>query len=78
MGDIIGDLNSRRGRIDTMEDLMGAKLVKAFVPLANMFGYTSNIRSMSQGHLATTMELAQYEEVPPNVAQEIIEKARNK
>ena len=78
MGDIIGDLNSRRGRIDTMEDLMGgAKLVKAFVPLANMFGYTSDIRSMSQGRAASTMELAQYEEVPPNVAQEIIEK-RNK
>ena len=78
MGDIIGDLNSRRGRIDAMEDLMGgAKLVKAFVPLANMFGYTSDIRSMSQGRAASTMELAQYEEVPPNVAQEIIEK-RNK
>lgn len=78
MGDIIGDLNSRRGRIDSMEDLMGgAKLIKAFVPLAQMFGYTSDLRSMSQGRAASTMELAQYEEVPPNVAQEIIEK-RNK
>ncbi len=78
MGDIIGDLNGRRGRIDAMEDLMGgAKLIKAFVPLANMFGYTSDLRSMSQGRAASTMELAQYEEVPPNVAQEIIEK-RNK
>lgn len=75
MGDIIGDLNSRRGRIDSMEDLMGGtKLIKAFVPLANMFGYTGDIRSMSQGRAASTMELAQYEEVPPNVAQEIIEK----
>lgn len=75
MGDIIGDLNSRRGRIDSMEDLMGgAKLIKAFVPLANMFGYTGDIRSMSQGRAASTMELSQYEEVPPNVAQEIIEK----
>lgn len=75
MGDIIGDLNSRRGRIESMEDLMGgAKLVKAFVPLANMFGYTSDIRSMSQGRAASTMELADYEEVPPNVAAEIIEK----
>lgn len=75
MGDIIGDLNSRRGRIDAMEDLMGgAKLVKAIVPLANMFGYTGDIRSMSQGRAASTMELAHYEEVPPNVAQEIIEK----
>ncbi len=75
MGDVIGDLNSRRGRIDAMEDIPGgAKLVRAFVPLANMFGYTNDIRSMSQGRAASTMELAQYEEVPPNVAQEIIEK----
>jgi elongation factor G len=75
MGDVIGDLNSRRGRIDAMEDLNGgAKLVRAFVPLASMFGYTNDVRSMSQGRAASTMELAQYEEVPPNVAQEIIEK----
>ena len=75
MGDIIGDLNARRGRIESMEDLMGgAKLIKAIVPLANMFGYTGDIRSMSQGRAASTMELAHYEEVPPNVAQEIIEK----
>ncbi|MAU33853.1 elongation factor G [Candidatus Saccharibacteria bacterium] len=79
MGDIIGDLNSRRGRIDAMEDIPGgAKLVRAFVPLANLFGYTNDIRSMSQGRAASTMELAQYEEVPPNVAQEIVEKRTNK
>jgi len=79
MGDVIGDLNSRRGRIEAMEDLSGgAKLIKAFVPLASMFGYTSDIRSMSQGRAASTMELAQYEEVPPNVAQEIIEKRSSK
>jgi elongation factor G len=79
MGDVIGDLNARRGRIEAMEDLMaGAKLIKAFVPLANMFGYTGDIRSMSQGRAASTMELAQYEEVPPNVAQEIIEKRSSK
>ncbi|MCL2451579.1 elongation factor G [Candidatus Saccharibacteria bacterium] len=75
MGDVIGDLNSRRGRIDAMDDLMGgAKQITAFVPLANLFGYTTDLRSMSQGRAASTMELAQYEEVPPNVAQEIIEK----
>lgn len=79
MGDVIGDLNSRRGRIEAMEDLQGgAKLVKAFVPLAQMFGYTNDVRSMSQGRAASTMELAQYEEVPPNVAQEIIEKRSSK
>lgn len=79
MGDIIGDLNARRGRIESMDDLMGgAKLIRAFVPLASMFGYTGDIRSMSQGRAASTMELAQYEEVPPNVAQEIIEKRASK
>jgi elongation factor G len=79
MGDIIGDLNARRGRIDAMEDIPGgAKLIRAFVPLSNLFGYTNDIRSMSQGRAASTMELAQYEEVPPNVAQEIIEKRTNK
>lgn len=75
MGDVIGDLNSRRGRIESMEDLQGgAKLIRAFVPLASMFGYTNNLRSMSQGRAASTMEIGQYEEVPPNIAQEIIEK----
>lgn len=77
MGDVIGDLNSRRGRIEAMEDLQGgAKLVRAIVPLASMFGYTSDLRSMSQGRAASTMELETYEEVPPNVAQEIIEKRK--
>ena len=74
MGDIIGDLNSRRGRIDSMDDLQGsAKLITGEVPLANMFGYTSDLRSMSQGRAASTMELSSYEEVPPNIAEEIIE-----
>ncbi|MCL2038393.1 elongation factor G [Candidatus Saccharibacteria bacterium] len=79
MGDVIGDLNSRRGRIDAMEDLQGgAKLIRAFVPLANLFGYTSDLRSMSQGRAASTMEIYAYEEVPPNVAAEIIEKRSSK
>ncbi len=79
MGDIIGDLNSRRGRIEEMEDLNGgAKLIRGFVPLSNMFGYTSDLRSMSQGRAASTMELAQYEEVPPNIMQEIVEKRSSK
>lgn len=79
MGDVIGDLNSRRGRIEAMDDLSaGIKLIKAAVPLANMFGYTGDLRSMSQGRAASTMELSVYEEVPPNVAQEIIEKRSSK
>lgn len=78
MGDVIGDLNSRRGRVESMEDLMGgAKQIKGFAPLVNLFGYTTDLRSMSQGRAASSMELAQYEEVPPNVAQDIIDK-RNK
>ena len=75
MGDVIGDINSRRGRIDEMEDLQGGvKLIKAFCPLANLFGYTGDLRGMTQGRAYSTMELHGYEEVPPNVAQEIIEK----
>ena len=54
MGDVIGDLNSRRGRVESMEDLMGgAKLIKGFAPLANLFGYTTDLRSMSQGRAAS-------------------------
>lgn len=79
MGDVIGDINSRRGRVDEMEDLNGgAKLIKAFAPLANLFGYTGDLRGMSQGRAASSMELHGYEEVPPNVAQEIIEKRNSK
>ena len=79
MGDVIGDLNSRRGRIDAMEDRdNGVKVITGFVPLANMFGYTSDLRGMSQGRAASTMELFGYEEVPPNIAQEIIEKRNSK
>jgi len=78
MGDVIGDLNGRRGRIDAMDDRHGAKVVTAHVPLASMFGYTTELRSMSQGRAASTMELDAYEEVPPNVAQEIIESRSKK
>jgi elongation factor G len=74
MGDVIGDLNSRRGRIESMDDRHGAKVVTAMVPLAEMFGYTTDLRSMSQGRAASTMELSQYEEVPPNVAEAVIAK----
>ena len=79
MGDVIGDLNSRRGRVENMEDRdNGVKIISGFVPLANMFGYTSDLRGMSQGRAASTMELNGYEEVPPNIAQEIIEKRNSK
>ncbi len=74
MGDVIGDLNGRRGRIEEMEDRAGVKVVHAFVPLGEMFGYTNDIRSMSQGRASSTMELDHYGEVPNNVAEEIIAK----
>ena len=72
MGDVIGDLNSRRGRVESMEDKLGAKVVSAFVPLAEMFGYTNDIRSMTQGRASSTMELFNYQEVPSQVADKII------
>ncbi|HEV2402881.1 MAG TPA: elongation factor G [Candidatus Saccharimonadales bacterium] len=75
MGDVIGDLNSKRGRIESMEDLSaGIKEITAFVPLGEMFGYTTNLRSMTQGRASSSMELDHYADVPGNVAQAIIAK----
>ncbi len=71
MGDVIGDLNSRRGQIQNMDDRANAKVIKAKVPLAQMFGYVSNLRSMSQGRASFTMEFAHYDQVPANVAAEV-------
>jgi elongation factor G len=71
MGDVIGDLNSRRGQIQSMDDRANAKVIKAKVPLAQMFGYVSNLRSMSQGRASFTMEFAHYDQVPANVAAEV-------
>lgn len=75
MGDIIGDLNARRGRIESMEDRFGAKVVTGYVPLGSMFGYTTDIRSMTQGRASSSMELDHYAEVPNNVAEAIIAKS---
>lgn len=75
MGDVIGDLNSKRGRIESMEDLSaGAKEITAFVPLGEMFGYTTNLRSMTQGRASSSMELDHYSDVPGHVADAIIAK----
>ncbi len=71
MGDIIGDLNSRRGQIEKMEDRGNAKVVSSVVPLANMFGYVNNLRSMSQGRASYTMLFSHYDIVPSNVEEEI-------
>ena len=76
MGDVIGDLNSRRGQIQSMEDAAGLKIVKALVPLSEMFGYVGDLRSKTQGRANYTMQFDSYAEVPRNVAEEIIKKAR--
>jgi elongation factor G len=72
MGDVIGDLNSKRGQIQEMTDRGQLKAVRAIVPLASMFGYTTNLRNITQGRASSTMEFAHYAEVPNNVAQNII------
>jgi elongation factor G len=74
MGDVIGDLNRRRGQINSMEDRHGNKIINAFVPLAEMFGYSTDLRSATQGRGTYAMEFDHYEEVPKNVADEIIKK----
>lgn len=76
MGDVIGDLNAKRGRVEAMEDLQsGIKQITAFVPLGEMFGYTTNLRSMTQGRASSSMELDHYADVPNNVAEAIIAKS---
>ena len=74
MGDVIGDLNRRRGQVNNMGDRSGNKIVDAFVPLSEMFGYSTDLRSATQGRASYSMEFDHYEEVPRNVAEEIIKK----
>ena len=76
MGDVIGDLNSRRGQIQAMEERSGARVVKALVPLSEMFGYVGDLRSRTQGRASYSMQFDSYAQVPQNVATEIIAKAR--
>jgi len=76
MGDVIGDLSSRRGQIQAMEDVSGTKVVRALVPLSEMFGYVGDLRSKTQGRANYTMQFDSYAEVPRNVAEEIVKKTR--
>ncbi len=76
MGDVIGDLNSRRGHIQAMEERSGARVVRALVPLSEMFGYVGDLRSKTQGRASYSMQFDSYAQVPTNVATEIIAKAR--
>lgn len=74
MGDVIGDLNKRRGQVSSMDERSGNKIVTAFCPLAMMFGYSTDLRSQTQGRATYSMEFDHYEEVPKNVSEEIIKK----
>jgi len=76
MGDVIGDLNSRRGQIQSMDERSGARIVKAVVPLSEMFGYVGDLRSRTQGRASYSMQFDSYAEVPAAVAKEIIAKVR--
>ena len=78
MGDVIGDVNSRRGRIEGMEAANGAQIIRAFVPLAEMFGYATDLRSKTQGRGNYSMEVDHYEDVPKNVAEAIVTKNKGK
>ena len=74
MGDVIGDLSSKRGQIKEMRDRNGSKIVEAAVPLAEMFGYTTALRSMTQGRASASMEFEEYREVPQTVQDAIVSK----
>jgi elongation factor G len=76
MGDVIGDLNSRRGRIEAMDERKGARVVRALVPLATMFGYATDLRSNTQGRATYSMEFAHYAPVPAHIAEEVIAKVK--
>jgi len=72
MGDIVGDLNRRRGQVNSMDDRAGSKVVKAEVPLSEMFGYVTSLRTLSSGRATSTMEFSHYAETPPNISESVI------
>jgi elongation factor G len=76
MGDVIGDLSSRRGKVEGMEQRGNAQVVRAQVPLAEMFGYATDLRSRTQGRATYTMQFDSYQQVPESIAQEIIARVR--
>ncbi len=78
MGDIVADLNRRRGQMEGMDDRAGAKVIKAKVPLSEMFGYVTQLRTMSSGRASSTMEFSHYDAAPKNVADEVIAKSKGK
>jgi elongation factor G len=75
IGEVIGDLNARRGRVMNVELKMSAQLIDAEVPLVEMFGYATSLRSITQGRATYTMQFSRYEQVPPSICEEIVERA---
>ena len=78
MGDIVGDLNRRRGQMEGMDSRAGSQVIKAKVPLGEMFGYITQLRTMSSGRASTTMEFSHYAETPRNIADAVIAKVQGK
>ncbi|UTW67384.1 elongation factor G [bacterium SCSIO 12643] len=78
MGDIVGDLNRRRGQVNGMDSRNGAQVINAFVPLSEMFGYVTALRTISSGRATSTMEFAKYDDVPSNIAKQVIENVKGK
>jgi len=77
MGDVIGDLNSRRGQVEAVDSQGGTEVIRAFVPLSSMFGYVTDLRSMTQGRASSSMEFSHYAEVPASLAAELVAKSKN-
>jgi elongation factor G len=77
MGDVIGDLNSRRGQVEAVDQRGGTEVIRAFVPLSSMFGYVTDLRSMTQGRATSSMEFSHYAEVPASLAAELVAKSKN-
>jgi elongation factor G len=78
MGDVVGDLNKRRGQMEGMDSRAGAQVIKAKVPLSEMFGYVTTLRTISSGRASSTMEFSHYAETPRNIMDEVVAKVKGK
>jgi elongation factor G len=78
MGDVVGDLNKRRGQIEGMDSKAGSQVIKAKVPLSEMFGYVTTLRTITSGRASSSMEFSHYSEAPRNIAEEVIAKSKGK
>ena len=78
MGDIVSDLNRRRGQVESMDSKFGARVIKALVPLSEQFGYVTTLRTLSSGRATSSMEFSHYSEVPKNIAVSVLEAVKGK